>query len=238
MSTRKLSKGKFYPRKKYKSSSSRQSGSTTVVIPGITRRSGFYGRYTPGQGELKFHDIAVTDAVVAVNGTIQNTGSVNLIAQGTGESQRIGRKCVIKSINWRFELDIPAVANATGSDTVRVMFYLDKQANGVTASATDILATDNFQSFNNLANSGRFRILLDRTYVLNHSGGAGDGTTNDALPYHVSDTFFKKCNIPLEFSSTAGAITELRSNNLGVLLLGRGGVAGFNSILRLRFQDS
>ncbi len=50
-------------------------------------------------------------------------------------------------------------------------------------------------------------------------------------------TFFKKVKIPLEFSAGTGAITEIRSNNLFVLLISEAGAAGFESKMRLRFSD-
>ncbi len=52
-------------------------------------------------GELKFHDLDIDDATIASNGTIAQV-SCNLIAQGVTEVQRIGRKCILRSVNWRF----------------------------------------------------------------------------------------------------------------------------------------
>ncbi len=186
--------------------------------------------------ELKFHDVDLDDAVIASGGSI--TDSINKIAQGTTESERIGRKCNIASINWRFNIDLPetTVSSSTG-DVARVIMYIDKQANGATAAITDILETANYQSFNNLSNKGRFRTLMDRTYALNAESGGGDGTTEDYGRVNISDTFFKKCNIPIEFSAATGAITEIRSNNIGVLLISLSGKVGFDSKIRLRFSD-
>ncbi len=220
----------------------RRRGALTKRQRGYVRTTGFYGRFNGAtkSNELKFHDIAVADTTIAQGGVIQNSGSINLIAQGTGESERIGRKCNIRSINWRYLLQIPeSTAQASTSDTVRVIMYLDMQANGATTEATglDILETSTFQSFNNLANSGRFRILVDRTHDLNAEAAGGNGTAIETCRKAVSGTFFKKCNIPLEFSSTTGAITEIRSNNLGVLLVSRSGLALFSSQIRLRFAD-
>ncbi len=211
---------------------------------GYSRTGGFYGRFSgTGMGqELKFHDITIDDALIATTGTIQNAGSINLIPQGVTEITRIGRKCTIRNILWRLRLTIVNTADAavTG-DTARVILYLDKQCNGATIAVTDLLETADEQSFNNLANSGRFRVLMDRTYDMNCTSGSGRGST-DTLAFGenvVNDTFFKKCNIPLEFSSTTGAITEIRSNNLGVLLISQDGNAtNFESNLRLRFSDS
>ncbi len=204
------------------------------------RWAGAFKIYGPARaGELKFHDLDVDDAGIAITGTIIQA-SCNLIAQGVTEVQRIGRKCTIKGINWRFNITLSTTADTdTGKEVVRLILYLDKQCNGATAAVGDILETSDYQSFNNLANKSRFRTLMDRTYDLNASGGAGNGTANDTLAIEINDTFFKRCNIPLEFDAVGGVITALKTNNIGVLILGKiGGVAIFQSKMRLRFSDN
>ncbi len=189
-------------------------------------------------GETKFHDVDLDDAVVASAGTV--TPTVNIIPSGTTESDRDGRKCTITAINWRYNLNLPeidAAANPAASDIVRVIMYLDRQANGATAAVTDILESADYQSFNNLANTSRFLTLYDKATPVNYqtlaSDGAGVVSSAQVLTWH---TFYKKCNIPIEFSSTTGAITEIRSNNIGVLLISSSGVCGFASKIRLRFR--
>ncbi len=212
-----------------------------MFIPGQDRVGGYYGRYsgTKGKGELKFFDVSLDDAVVSSAGTI--TDSINKIGQGVTEKTRIGRKCTVKSIQWRYHLDLPeidAAADPAASGTVRVIMYIDKQCNGATATVTGILETDNFQSFYNLANEGRFKVLLDRNHVLNYLTLASDGAgVVSSGVVNKNYTFNKACNIPLEFDSTTGAITEIRSNNIGILLLSNTGVIGFQSEIRLRFSD-
>lgn len=207
-------------------------------IPGKSRTGGFYGRYQPGGTEVKFHDIDIDDAVIESTGSIL-LDSCNKIPQGVTEIQRIGRKCTITKIAWRYQLTLPVAAAATGipGDVIRIVLYLDKQCNGATANVLDIVNTDDWQSFNNLGNSGRFKILMDKTIDLNYIGGVGDGAANDFSQVTRSGTFYKNCNIPIEFDATTGAITEIRSNNIGILLLGREGIAGFSSKMRLRFKD-
>ncbi len=203
---------------------------------GYTRTAGFYGRYNKTtSGELKFHDIDVDDALIAAGGTIAED-SILTIPQGVTEIQRLGRKCVVKSINWRFAMVLPTSTDVTDSgDFVRVIMYQDKQTNGAAAVALDILETNDFQSFRNLANVGRFTILMDREYELSSRSGAGNGTANDYGEDRIIDSFFKKCNIPIEYDSTTGAITEMRTNNIGVLLLSAGGLVNFDSKMRVRF---
>ncbi len=209
------------------------------VARGFTRRGGYYGRYNLGAGEQKFHDVDLDDAVISSNGAI--TDSINLIAQGVTESTRVGRKCVIRNIGWKFRIKEPETNGGTSappSDTVRVILYLDKQCNGAAATVGGILESTDFQSFNNLANRSRFHIMMDRIYTLNHAGGIGTAADQDCAEVVVDDSFYKRCNIPLEFDATTGAVTEIRSNNIGVLLITEGGTAGFESKFRLRFTDS
>ncbi len=206
---------------------------------GYLRTGGFYGRYAShgGAGELKFHDKDIDDAGIAAGGTIVED-AIGDIPQNVTESGRIGRKCTIRSINWRYNITLPLTTNAdNASDTVRVMLYLDKQCNGATAVKTEIVEHDDFQSFNNLANKSRFRTLHDKTYNLHVGGAAPSGAALVFGEDVVSDVYFGKVTIPLEFEGVTGAITELRSNNLGVLLLSEHGLCIFNSKCRLRFSD-
>lgn len=210
--------------------------------PGKDRTSGYYGRfaYSGKGGELKFHDIDVDDALVDAAGTV--TSTINAIAQGVTESQRVGRKCTIKNIGWKWEWNLPerdAVATPQKPEIVRMILFLDKQANGATAAVTDILETADFQSFKNLANSQRFVTLVDRSITLNYQTLASDGAgVVSSCEQLVQGSFYKKCNIPLEFSSTTGAIGEIRSNNIGVLLISKNGQGVFQSKFRLRFSDN
>ncbi len=187
--------------------------------------------------EKKFHDVDIDDTAIANTGTIV-LDSCNKIPQGVTEVTRVGRKATIKQINWRFEVRLPTqTAAASASDVARIILYHDKQANGATAAVTDLLETANYQSFNNLANKSRFRTLMDRTYDLVSQAGGGDGTAEDYGQVIISDTLFKKVNIPIEYNSTAGAITEITSNNIGLLTISRSGLAAFASKMRLRFTD-
>ncbi len=214
---------------------------------GFTRTAGYYGRFSgAGAIENKFHDIDIDDALIAQNGTIQTPGlggtaSCNTIPQGVTEVQRIGRKCTIRQINWRWTIELAEIDGGTDPqnvEAVRVILYLDKQANGATSTVAGILESDDYQSFNNLANKSRFRILMDRNYVMTSPAGGGNGTNSDWCGNIATDSLYKKVNIPIEFDSTTGAITEIRSNNIGVLLLSKGGnLCSFASKMRLRFSD-
>lgn len=220
---------------------------TGGATPGIMFRSGFnrtggyYGRYSGPSPELKFFDSVLADSTLAQNGTI--FPSINLIEQGITESSRIGRRCTIVQINWRFRLSlaaVDAVAVPGFGQSFRILMYVDKQTNGATAAITDILEFDHWLSFRNLANTSRFQILYDRTTRLDYKTLASDGAgVVSSAQVFADKTFFKKCHIPLEFDGTSGAITEIRSNNIGVLIMTAENTttSGINGRLRLRFSD-
>lgn len=210
---------------------------------GYVRTAGFYGRFTGAGGdrkELKFHDVDVDDAVVAQGTNIQT--ALLVIAEGNGEEQRVGRNIFIKRISWRYDIDIGnVVTSAASSDVMRVMMVLDQQCNGALPANTDLLESDSFLSFNNLANSSRFRVLMDKTYAIACPAGSGRGST-DTLSYgeqQIHAQFHKRCNIKIEYdnSATSGVITSIRSNNVFILLATQGGVAGFTSKVRFRYTD-
>ncbi len=211
-----------------------------TVVPGVTRIGGYYGRYSGRGGELKFHDVTVDKVAVAASGEFAT--SLNLIAQGITESTRIGRKCTIKSIHWNYQMVLPArdaLSTPGNGDTLRAIVYLDKQCNGTAATATSILETATWQSFRNLANSGRYEILYDKQTNLNYLTLGSDGAAVISSCIVVrSYKFNKKCNIPIEFDNTTGALTEIRSNNIGLLVISSTGTCNLNSEFRLRFSDN
>ncbi len=195
--------------------------------------------YASRSGELKFHDVDLDDAVVGAG--VNVTATVNIIPQGVTEVQRVGRKCTLKSLWWRYQVTLPtqdAIGVPISGDTLRIILYLDKQANGATALNTDVLESTDVHSFRNLANSGRFVFLCDKLHTLNYRAMASDGAGVVSQGKVVQDfVFYKNMNIPIEFNGATGAIAEIRSNNIGVILASNLGIIGFNSKIRLRFSD-
>ncbi len=188
--------------------------------------------------EAKFFETNVDDAVIAANFNIE--GSLNLIPQGVTENTRVGRKCTVTKVMLRLTVNLPSTATAADTtDIVRILLILDKQCNGSNAAVTQLLENDNYQSFNSLANSGRFRTLWDKTVSISSNGGSGRGST-DTLSYGAVSkalTFFKNVNIPIEFNAGTGAITEVRSNNILLYYRSKAGVAGIDGEVRVRFLD-
>jgi len=205
--------------------------------PGYGRTGGFYGRFQGPAGELKFFDTALSFLVDAT-GEVPATGQLALIPQGVTQSTRVGRKCTVKSIQVRAQLtDLPAAA-AVAATTIYLYLMQDTQCNGAAAGVTDVLTSSDFaQGMVNMANSGRFKII--KRWIMDFNSGAGVATALNRTAKHLE--FYKKCSIPIEFSSTTGAITEIRSNNL-FLMAGTGGGASDDTVsvtgtCRLRYSD-
>lgn len=207
--------------------------------PGYNRTSGFYGRFS-GRGELKFHDLTFNDPVISTQAVVP---TVNIITQGTGESQRIGRKVSLKSFWWKGYLDFPPpdppapLVVPPEGEIVRFIVFIDKQANGAGASTSDLLQETNTNGFRNLANKDRFIFLYDKRHTLQRPYQAGGPnlfyTENQQRQFDI----YKKLNLPIEFSGTNGSLNEIRSNNIGIAVFSRGHGARLLSSIRLRYSD-
>lgn len=181
--------------------------------PGYSRIGGYYGRFFPGSTELKFLDTTLDSTAIDATGEIAPGGGTStgivLIPQGVTESTRVGRKCTIRSIQMRGSLDLQS---DTSSAYICLALVWDKQANGAYPAYTDIFEVNHYTSPLNLANSGRFVILKRWNLAINQATYNDTGATFAGSRRMIK--YYKKCNIPIEFSSTTGAITEIRSNNL------------------------
>lgn len=204
----------------YRYGGRRSASSMPPRYRGTFRRSGYYGRYTRGSAvarlrrgldiEKKFFDTAISFNYDST-GEVPATGQLNLIPQGVTESTRVGRKCTVNSIQCRLNCIFTPGANTTGCTTQYLILVLDTQCNGAAAAVTDVFTSTTLSTaMINLANSERFKILKRWTFKL--QAGAGVQTAFGQDQFQLE--YYKKCRVPLEFSSTTGAITELKSNNL------------------------
>ena len=160
------------------------------------------------------------------------------IPQGDEESERVGRKITVKSINGLLNITgNPAV----GNDFLRLSLVQDTQANGGAATYSGVggvYETDVVPAMRNLDNSARFKVLKNWLIPVTATSGivGAFGTISKHLKINL------KCNIPISYdsSATTGAIGTIRANNL--FLLARAQVSDDASscagVIRIRYSDN
>lgn len=181
--------------------------------------------------EQKFHDVPIADTVSSTLGIIDTGGQINLIAQGVTESTRVGRKAFLKSVQ------IQGIYQFSGTVGQGGCFYLylilDKQCNGSAATRAMVFTDDNAaETLRELSNSSRFWVMKRWVHIIDPKVASGDITKNIS--------FYKKLNIPIEFNSTTGALTEICCNNLFLMAGSSNTGAAVTTLVgtcRLRFTD-
>lgn len=210
------------------------------VVPGFTRTSGNFGRFSGRSGELKYKDfLAVMDCTQtpgSINGGTDQILSFCRVPQGTGPSFRIGRKITIKKIfvrgnvTYRFGGLAASTENPCGA--VRVILYVDKQTNGAAPNLDDLLTApvesakspfDVVQNvyglaYLNLSEGGRFRILKDKKFVFNSQLLDTDEIYTMVRQFKWS---FANVDIPISYSdeSPDGALNTIKVNNIGMFVI-------------------
>lgn len=198
------------------------------VVPIPKRRL----KFRQPAGELKYVDLAT--ATYALN----TTGSVTLIPvipEGTDQTERIGRRVHLKSVQFRGY----AVSNATTLVTYgRMLVVWDRQPNKALAALTDILLSASSFAYSNLDNSDRFVTLVNKSIVL-----AGNGTTAGQQTERsmVDCSFYRRLDHTMKFSGVDGTIGDINSGALLLVTVGST-VAGtadgdLTGSFRVRFLD-
>lgn len=199
-----------------------------------------YARESRARQEKKFVDVVVDAATIATTGSIYGSGTFVGIADGTGDNARIGRKVSVTDFNLRYVVELPTTATAANATVVvRVMIYLDKQANKATAAVTDLLEQPGTQlifAYNKLENSKRFRILYDKFHTLNLTGSNGTnfGAQRCFGAVHLK---FKK-PIVIEYATTAATVAAITSNNIGIAAWSQDSNATIALNTRARYTDA
>lgn len=189
--------------------------------------------------ELKFHRVQLNDTIISTVGTI--TPTFCNIAAGDMDDDRTSRLISIRTIQWRYQIDLTvkeAVISPVSGDAVRLILYIDRQCNGATATVGDLLTIAELRSTLKPTNVRRFRILLDRTHDINYltmsQNGANDYSHSKVVQNHSWEL---RCNIAIEYGSAAANINNIKSNNIGLLLISQSGTTRFTSRIILNFTD-
>ena len=171
---------------------------------------------------------------------LDTTGSItqlNVVAQGAAVTQRVGKKIVMKGLQFRGLMQNGSTAAA---NDVAFMIVYDKRPTGVLPAITDILNSVAAQAMNNDANAGRFSILkrVDEVLIGNLTAAA-----------NYTEAAVKSCDYWLDLKSrgttykaaATGAIADVEEGALYLVTVG-GTAAGtaaatLTGTFRLRFLD-
>jgi len=200
-------------------------------------------------GELKFFEVAVAGTVIAAGAAIYSP-SLNLVDQGNGESQMIGRKITIKKIGMHFVLQLPSSSSGTlgsvnNDDTVRVYLCLDKQANGAAPIANGLgglWETSSILSWRELENSKRYKVLKSwkrtLTQVVGHNATGNvymSGPVGTVIEWEGQ--YPKGIEILMAPNAGTRVIADVRCNNVFLAVLGLRGSMTMQIRSRIRYSD-
>lgn len=173
--------------------------------------------------------------------------------QGTGISDRIGRKVHVLKLKIHGLVGYTAVSAQTAVQHypfARIIVVQDTQTNGAPLNAEDVMqasataATANqCLAFSNLANLGRYRILKDKTIMLNatQSDNNGSATTISQdfgnYPFKCNITFRKP--VVVHYNATnGGTVADTVDNSFHVIALSTGTSVSLVYQCRVVFVDA
>lgn len=162
---------------------------------------------------------------------------LNALARGTDYDERVGRQVTVKSIQIK---GVIQATPETGTDQLqRVMIFVDNDTDGAPPTGADLIqgfnnAFEDVYNPRNLNNRDRFRVLYDRTFVMNKD-------TKD--PCKRIFKYYKRLNQAVLFNAgNAGTEADIQKGAIWIFTYGTNaaggtaGNAGFSS--RIRFIDN
>lgn len=197
-------------------------------------RSAFLAKLRATTKESGYFDVATAGYGLDTTGTI---AQLNAVTQGAANTQRIGKKIIMKSLQCRGGMS----GNTTSTvNDVAYMIVYDRRPTGVLPNITDILDTVSSYAMNNDDNSGRFKILkrVDEVLIGTPSTTA---TYTEAL-YKGTDWFLDLKGLPVTYKSAGtGAMGDVEEGALYIVSVGNqpagAGAASIAAAFRLRFVD-
>ena len=180
----------------------------------------------PPNAEIKWYDQTGVSTFNASSSVPVHAavGSLNLISQGDQGDNRNGQKIMVRSIDLRGTVE---VAKHSGSDFddlkyethyFRWILMIDTQANGAFPNLTDVFEEnptggDQFDIYNSLRETGRYKILMDKVLRINELTPGWNTQTNR---WHAaSRLYFQKhvnLDLPIQFSDQCGNLASCKEN--------------------------
>jgi len=176
--------------------------------------------------EVKVLDLNQNLTTVGTTGQIVNLA---LLAQGDTNITRDGNKIVAKKIDIRIKMTKGVVT----LDTLRVVIFVDKEQHGADPGLTDLMTSSAVDSFYNINQSQRFRILKDMTVVIS-ADDTGAGADN---VYRIFTINLR--NMPIHYIGAGANDADAGKNHLYLFVVAVENTTktAFRVFSRLYFQD-
>ena len=225
----------------------------TYVRPGY----GAIGR-TPGGGvlgEMKYFDTSVSASPVlnVANwaGTINDPPLFNTLCApsvGAAHNQRIGKEINIVKLKIRGQFIVPIDTTAGLGFTpvvVRYGIFQDMQTNSTQADGNLVMTPTSTSAqspftFQNIDNFGRFKVLKDKTGVMQDPNMAGSDTSHDVNgKTHLFKMTIKfRKPIQVRFNNTnGGTVADIIDNSLHFYAQSNSGLASVNYLCRVCYKE-
>lgn len=201
-------------------------------------------------------DLSLTP-VIATTTTNASSFVLNLVQQGAGSWNRVGRKILNRSLRIKGVVKIsmvPTVATgASQTNFLRMVYVWDQQPSGGAIPTFDtifgITSQDGTESCPDVTcpprydNMDRFKVLHDRTYDCNTGFVMSSGTAPSNSMYFPVDEFFKLGDKETVFSGQSNPMTIADISTGAIYCFLRAAVndattfVGFDGTSRLRYMN-
>lgn len=182
--------------------------------------------------ELKNLDTTLNTRIVAAQ-TTATVGEIFSPDAGTDPTEHVGR--TTNEVSLEYHLQISYAATTAGSSPIRIAIVYDRQTNAALPTITDVWESDVINTLRNLANSKRFKVLVDKKL---------DGLS-DAGPKSLFHHGFRKFKFPLETNynqTNGGTIADITTGSFISYVWQNGNIITANPVAvlttRIRFTDA
>lgn len=179
--------------------------------------------------EKKSIIVAPTDYIVGTGGSY-GLIPIEDITQGDTDGTREGNIIHVQWIEHRFAVYDSVLA------IVRCLVFIDRQSNGTTPGATDVLASLSPMATLNTTNvigigGSRFKILLDETVVVNPE-------ISGVVKWSSIHRKVYKLGMPVTYLASTGAATDVGTNNVWCLYVANNATASVRHSCQVHFTDN
>jgi len=215
------------------------------------------GTFTSAKGEVKAIDIIeATYPLTLASGTNVNVALLNVVQEGTGFFNRVGRKIEMRSLHVTGIIQPTGIANTT-SDLCQWAIIYDRQPSAPAAlpiyqlifgdyNAAGAFSSGEFSGLN-LDNRDRFVVIRNKRLSLPSTTAVAGTNPSQAVPADptmlVINEFIKLKGLTTHYNGTANPITIANVTSGALYLVTQGGNAAgaqgwqANLQFRLRYDD-